>query len=101
MELQLPKGSFREKLLPPFLCFAIPLFFAYTTPRAFLSGLEQAGFLGVLLLMSVLPSAILLQAKGKKSSCPYETPGGKLGVALFLGLSIALSLLEILRRFYS
>lgn len=75
--------------------FIPSMYFALQNEHIFLKALEYAGAYGVVILLALLPAIMVWKKRYVlKSRSSYMVPGGKLLLATFMGLSIALILLQ-------
>lgn len=77
------------------LAFLPPLYFACAYKRAFLSALEYAGAYGVVVLLAIIPALMTWRKRySLKMAGKIIAPGGKVGLILFLLISLSFIVLE-------
>jgi tyrosine-specific transport protein len=79
-----------------FFTFTPPLYLALSYPHVFFSALEYAGGFGVVVLLGFLPALMSWKRRSAALYSPYTTPGGRGGLLVFMVLSVALVILELL-----
>ena len=91
--------NLKGQLIVFVLSFILPLIIALYNPHAFLRGLEYAGAFGVVILLMVLPSLMVWVGRYKKGmKGPYQVPGGKLALSLYMLVSLGFIALEVLNK---
>lgn len=83
-----------------FFTFVPPLYFALSFPRVFFSSLEYAGAFGVVVLLALLPGCMVWRKRYVlKLSSPYQVPGGKAVLLLFMVTSVVIIICELFLKF--
>lgn len=87
------------RILTFMLTFLPPLAFALLDPRAFLSALEFAGAFGVVILLGFLPALMVWSGRYRMGlSSTFKTPGGKIALLAAMLFSLAIMVLEIVKK---
>ena len=82
-----------------FFCFVPPLYFALSDPHIFFTALDYAGTIGVIVLLALMPAVMAWRKRYVlRLASPYTAPGGKIGLGIFIAISIALLGLELLLK---
>ena len=82
-----------------FFCFVPPLYFALSDPHIFFTALDYAGTIGVIVLLALMPAVMAWRKRYVlRLPSPYTAPGGKIGLGIFITISMALLFLEILLK---
>ncbi len=77
-----------------FFTFVPPLYFALTYPRIFFIALEYAGAYGVVILLAIVPACMVwMKRYVLHLPSPYTVPGGKLGLLVFLLISLSIMIM--------
>lgn len=90
------------RLLLYIMTFLPPLTITLIDPRAFLSALEYAGAFGVVTLLGLFPALMVWSGRYVRhlaSDSAFRVPGGKIGLAAAIGVSLFVILLEITIKF--